>query len=395
MAFAARDPKSTNVQMSNEATKLTHRRPYRVVLHYWGRRGGGSLVTLLLAHHLKNADLPINITLSLTQQNADIEAFKAIGLPVLTLDRPSLANAWRKAWSLPKQLISHANDLASLNPDVIVMTMNSPFAWPFIRTLQRRGLRVVYVSHDAEPHPGDYAATWQRVTQDLLIKGADRVITLSSTVRRRLAERIPASAGKTSVIPLEAIYPTKKTHLPDRQLADEPVRLLFYGRLLPYKGLDLLVQALQPLKADPRWRLTIAGSGPLAPEVRKAFAQWPQVDLELEWITDERTAELFSSHHLLLCPYGEASQSGVIAEALSWAMPSLVMPIGALPEQIGNGTAGLIAQTGDAEGFGRTLQSVLDRPNSLAALSRGAAALLVERRSQNEWVKLIEATARS
>jgi glycosyltransferase involved in cell wall biosynthesis len=388
-------PNSTNIRMNNEITDSTRRRPYRAVLHYWGRRGGGSHVTLLLADHLKNADLPIKVTLSLTQQNADIEAFKASGLPILTIDRPSLATAWRKAWSLPKQLTNHANTLASINPDVVVMTMNSPFAWPFIRALQRRGLRVVYIAHDAEPHPGDYAATWQRVTQDLLIKGADRVVTLSKSVTQRLAERIPASASKTSVIPLESIYPTKQTHLPDRHLVDEPVRLLFYGRLLPYKGLDLLVQALQPLKTDPRWRLTIAGSGPLEAEVRRALAHWSQVDLEHGWITDERTAELFSSHHLLLCPYTEASQSGVIAEALSWAMPSLVMPSGALPEQVGHGAAGLIAQPGDAEGFGRTLQSVLDHPNSLAALSRGAAKLLVERRSQDEWVKLIEAMAHS
>jgi glycosyltransferase involved in cell wall biosynthesis len=275
------------------------------------------------------------------------------------------------------------------------MTMNSPFAWPFIHALQRRGLRVVYIAHDAEPHPGDYAATWQRVTQDLLIKSADRVITLSRSVAQRLAERTPASVSRTSVIPLETIYPSKQTHRPDRQSAGEPVRLLFYGRLLPYKGLDLLIQALQPLKADSRWRLTIAGSGPLASEIRKTFAQWPQVDLELGWITDERAAELFSSHHLLLCPYSEASQSGVIAEALSWAMPSLVMPRGALPEQIGHGVAGFVAQSGDAEGFRRTLEFVLDQPNSLAALSRGAAALLVAHRSEDEWVKLIERMADS
>jgi glycosyltransferase involved in cell wall biosynthesis len=273
--------------------------------------------------------------------------------------------------------------------------MNSPFAWPFIRALQRRNLEVVYVAHDAEPHPGDYAAVWQRVTQDLLIKSADRVVTLSSNVSQRLAERIPASSIKTSMIPLEAVYPTKRAMLPDWQSADEPVRLLFYGRLLPYKGLDLLIEALHGLKNDPRWRLTIAGSGPLESKVKSAFAQWPQVDLELGWISNERTEELFSSHHLLLCPYREASQSGVVAEALSWAMPSLVMPAGALPEQIDHGTAGLIAPAADAQGFRHALMSVLDQPGSLATLARGAAALLTERQRQDAWPRLIQSMSRS
>lgn len=365
----------------------------RVVLHYWGRRGGGSLLTLLLAQYLTESPAPAEVILSITKQNSDIRAFEASGLPLLTIDRPKLRNLWRTAWFLPIRLTEHANALAALKPDAVIMTMNSPFAWPFIRALQRRDLKVIYVAHDAEPHPGDYAATWQRVTQDLLIKAADRVVTLSSNVSRRLAERIPASGSKTSVIPLEAVYPTKRARPRDQQSTDEPVRLLFYGRLLPYKGLDLLAQALQPLKDSPRWRLTLAGSGPLEPEVRRAFANWPQVDLELGWISDQRTAELFSSHHLLLCPYREASQSGVIAEALSWAMPSLVMPAGALPEQIGHGAAGLIARTGDAEGFQDALRSVLDQPSSLTALSRGAAALLNERRDRRDWAKLIKSLA--
>jgi glycosyltransferase involved in cell wall biosynthesis len=331
--------------------------------------------------------------LSITKQNNDLRAFEASGLPLLTIDRPNLRSLWRTAWFHPIQLAKHADALASLKPDAVIMTMNSPFAWPFIRALQRRDLKVVYVAHDAEPHPGDYAATWQRVTQDLLIKRADRVVTLSTDVSRRLAERIPTSSSKTSMIPLEAVYPIKRTRLPDRQSTDEPVRLLFYGRLLPYKGLNLLAQALHPLQDDPRWRLTLAGSGPREPEVRRAFADWPQVELELGWISDQRTAELFSSHHLLLCPYREASQSGVIAEALSWAMPSLVMPAGALPEQIGHGVAGLIARTGDADGFREAVRSVLDQPSSLTALSRGAAALLGERRDRRDWVKLIKSMA--
>jgi glycosyltransferase involved in cell wall biosynthesis len=170
----------------------------------------------------------------------------------------------------------------------------------------------------------------------------------------------------------------------------ETVRLLFYGRLIPYKGLDLLAHALIPLRGRTGWSLTIAGTGPLEPEIRKVFATWPQVNLELGWISDDRTAELFSSHHLLLCPYVEASQSGVVAQALTWALPSLVMPAGALPNQIGGEMAGAVAEAMTADAFRRALEGVLDRPESLKEFSRGAAKLIAKRQAVSEWTRLIE-----
>jgi glycosyltransferase involved in cell wall biosynthesis len=145
------------------------------------------------------------------------------------------------------------------------------------------------------------------------------------------------------------------------------------------------------MKARGGWELTIAGAGPLESEIRRAFSGWPQVALELGWLTDERTAELFSTHHLLLCPYAEASQSGVVAQALSWAMPSLVMAAGALPEQVGLGRAGIIVSQADAAGFRQAIEAVLSGPERLSDLSTGAAALLAERQKHPGWIKLAEA----
>lgn len=371
----------------------TRRECHTVILHYWGRRGGGSQVTLSLARHLRETCRGIHVILSLTKQNEDIQAFEASELPIVTIDRPRLSNLWRRAWLLPRALKKHADQLASLAPDAVIMTMNSPFAWPFIRLLQKRGLKVFYVAHDAEPHPGDYARLWQKVTQHLLVKGADHVIALSNSVAQRIIERVPTIGNRTTVIPLEAIYQTERPYKTTSLPHHSPVRLLFYGRLLPYKGLDVLAKALKPLQSRSNWRMTIAGSGPLEVDVRRMFAGWSQVDLELGWITDQRTAELFSSHDLLLCPYIEASQSGVVAQAMSWSMPSLVMPTGALPEQIGFGKAGFVAEALDAKGFEQALNQILEQPDRIIEASQGAASLLAERQSSKEWVRLIKAAS--
>lgn len=361
----------------------------RVVLHYWGRRGGGTQVTLNLARHLTSPKHNVDVFFSLARQNTDLDMFQECGLPILLFDRPSLRSLWRKIWTLPQQLRRHADALAALRPDAVVIAMNSPFAWPFIHLLRKRQLKVIYIAHDAEPHPGDYARLWQRLTQGQLVRAADHVVTLSQDVACRIVERIPAAAPKVSVIPLEVIYPTERLPSPGQPASSQGVRLLFYGRLLPYKGLDLLFRALEPLRAVSGWQLTIAGSGPLEPRVKAAFADWPQVKLELGWISQARTAELFSEHHLLLCPYVEASQSGVVAQALSWALPSLVMPAGALPEQVGHGAAGLVADSVDADSFSHALEAAIRQPERLAELSRAAATWLAERQADPGWVDLI------
>lgn len=360
----------------------------RVVLHYWGRRGGGSHFTLNLAQHLRPS---AEVFLSLSRHNEDMEAFKAASLPILDIDRPSLTTLWRQGWALPRRLKHHAEALAALEPDAVIITMNSPFAWPFIHCLRRRGLKVIYVAHDSEPHPGDYAAIWQRWTQDLLIRNADGVVALSNAVAGRIGERLPVAKSKVSIVPLETIYPSLGTETRSLQSGDGPVRLLFYGRLLPYKGLELLAEALAPLKGRAGWRLTIAGSGPLEDDVRRWFARWKQVDLQLGWVSDLQTDSLYSSHDLLLCPYTEASQSGAVAMAISWGMPSLVMPTGALPEQIGFGKAGLIAKSLDAGGFRLALEEALAEPGHMQELSRQAKALLAERQAHRGWLSLIGA----
>lgn len=219
--------------MISTSSDLAENRSRRVILHYWGRRGGGSQVTLNLAQHLTSSKHKAEVFFSLAQQNSDVEMFRASGLPILTFDRPGLCNLWRKTWTLPQQLRRHADALAALKPNAVIMTMNSPFAWPFIHLLKRRQLRVIYVAHDAEPHPGDYAQLWQRVTQDRLIRAADQIVTLSRNVATRIARRLPAAASKTVVVPLEAIYPTERMPTETRPVPSGPVQLLFTAGCCP------------------------------------------------------------------------------------------------------------------------------------------------------------------
>jgi glycosyltransferase involved in cell wall biosynthesis len=355
----------------------------RMVLVYWGSRGGGSTTTLGLATCLTNELGYGSVILSLRNGNAELDQFYAAGFQPLLISLPP-------RWCLPlcvpfllRDLVSHAATIAKLKPTMVLFTMNFPLAWPFVHILQRHGIRVGYVAHDAQPHPGDYAQIWQRVTQNLLLRFANRIITLSDYVAQALAATNPSYPSRLRTLEHESFLPLRTEAA--RIAPSYPIRLLFLGRLIRYKGIDVLAQALTPLRGRKDWTLTIAGDGPLASDVRTTFDQWPQVTTELGWLPRERFDALMRAHDVLLCPYTEASQSGVVGEALTFALPCLVMPSGALPSQVGHGRGGLVADEVTAQGFSRLVGRVLDSPALLADLSKGALDLIRERRSRALW----------
>jgi glycosyltransferase involved in cell wall biosynthesis len=352
-------------------------------------RGGGSLFTRYFAEHIRDRVPEARVAVSLRTANLDAALFEDAALPVMRVEIGSPGQEVRRPFAAVGALRSHLGAVRAFRPDLVVVTMNSPLCWPFVGLLKRDRIRIAYVAHDPEPHPGDYARGLQRMTQASLLRWADRVVALSHQVGERLRARLGARGNAVRVIPLETVVPLRRTDPVPAAGNGEPVRLLFLGRLLAYKGLPELVEALRPLRELPGWSLTIAGHGPFEGELLAAFEGWHQVDLRLGWQTDETIETLLAEHHLLLCPYGEASQSGVVALALAWGLPALVTPAGALPEQIGEGEAGIVAPGADAASIRAALEAAISSPERLAALSAGAIALMRRRHADTGWRDLV------
>ncbi|KPF66570.1 hypothetical protein IP69_14790 [Bosea sp. AAP35] len=331
-------------------------------------------MTLKLAERLREELGAENIVLFLRTKNAELQQFRDAGLTLHLADVPSFGDLLRRGFGTLRLMREQAEAIARIQPTRAVFTMNFPLAWPLVHVLQRRGLSVAYVAHDADPHPGDYAQIWQRSTQGMLLRFSDRIIVLSDHTRQVLAARFPRRADRLRQASLQSIMrPRVDDH---RELVQgRPVRLLFLGRLVQYKGLDLLAEALAPLRGRSDWTLTIAGDGPLRSTVAAAFGDWPNVNLALKWLDPADFDDLLRTHDVVLCPYTEASQSGVVAEAMTFGVPAFVMPNGELPNQIGQGKAGAVATAPTAEAFRVMVKAALDEPASLRQMSIGALQL--------------------
>jgi glycosyltransferase involved in cell wall biosynthesis len=155
-----------------------------------------------------------------------------------------------------------------------------------------------------------------------------------------------------------------------------PLRLLFAGRMIAYKGLDILADALPRLAQRDDWRLTIAGAGPALDAAMARRFELPQVErVSGDWLSEADLENLIAACDILLAPYRSATQSGVVAQALAHGKPCVVTPVGGLAEQIGGDIGGWVAEGADAPAFAAALARALGSAEDLRAKAAGALAI--------------------
>lgn len=346
----------------------------RILVWFWSGGGGGSQFAAHLAHKLTARFGSDRVALSMRADDPTIESAEARGVRVLRAD--VVSDRKRPLQTLAG--LYHGRDalrthIATAGAEVVCLAMNFAAAAPLSLSLDRP---LVYCAHDPEPHPGDFSSSMQRVTQALLLHRADAVVALSQFAANRL-ELKKAVRGKLRLAPLSSVFAPTSDPPP---LQHVPVRLLMMGRMMAYKGLSLLAEALPTLASRDDWRLSVVGAGPAFAEGHGLLAHMAQVDVHEGWLTEAETDALIDAHDIVLAPYIEASQSGVVAQALARGRPVIATPVGALAEQIQYGAAGWLAEAVTPQAFAAATAAALANTTQRAEKSAAALAL-----AQGAW----------
>jgi len=348
----------------------------RFLIWYWSATGGGgSQYAVKLAERLARRFGDEAVTLSLHKDDPGVATasafrFETIASDVVTARTQPLstaANLGASARVLEKQAAA---------AKAVVVPMNFAAAAPLAMGLRKP---LIYVAHDPAPHPGDYAPLWQRATQTALVAKSERVVALSNYAARELAK---SARGKVQYAPLSAVFEPKEA--PAR--APGPVRFLFAGRMMAYKGVDILADAVERLAHRDDWRLTIAGVGPeLDDAMAKRFSS-PQIErVTRAWLSEAELEALIAQCDVFLAPYRSATQSGVVAQALAHGKPCVVTPVGALGEQIGDGVGGWVAERAEAASLASALEVALGSADMLRTKAAGALSLARDAWQHDYW----------
>lgn len=127
--------------------------------------------------------------------------------------------------------------------------------------------------------------------------------------------------------------------------------ILFFGRLSPYKGIDDLLQAMpEVFREFPKEKLIIAGKRypTFAIEDDKVLKTYKDnITLIEKHIPNEELAVLIQEAKFIVCPYKDATQSGVLMTAFGLNTPVIATNVGSFPEFINNDENGLLVPPND------------------------------------------------
>ena len=359
--------------------------PVRLLLWHWGRRGGGPRYTLELARALKHQD-NVEVYLSVSRQCEIADEFHALDLPTLWIDTyTSWLSCLLRSIGLPVLAWRMGRYIAANRIDVIDSTMPHLWSRLLLPALRKSGARIVYTVHDATRHPGEGGplTDWFYTPPP----GADAYIALTDFVAGRMsAAGIPAD--RIAVVP-HGVFTFRQAGKGRTLDPGRPMRLLFFGRILPYKGLDRLLAACRILHAEGHsLTLHIAGAGDLTP-YDELIAGLPGTTVNQGWIAESHIPAILDQADIVVLPYTEASQSGVAPTAFAMGIPVVVTPVGGLTEQVANGADGLVSRDTSPEAIADALRQLLDNPALVAHLSTGALRTASEKLSWNNIARKI------
>lgn len=251
-----------------------------------------------------------------------------------------------------------------------------------------RRVPVVLTAHDVlprEPRAGQLAA------QKRLYRRVDAIVVHTEHGRDRLVHECDVPDERITVIPHGAFThladlaaatpaPALPPELADAAAARDPAVpvVLFFGLLRPYKGLDVLLDAWELVRRrGAPGELWVAGM-PRMPTrgLRERAAALGGVRWVERFVEDPEAAALLTRADVVVLPYREIEQSGVLFSAMGLGRPMVLSAVGGFPEIAAEGAAALVPP-GDATALATTLTRLLGdaaERDRLAAGARAAAA---------------------
>ncbi len=238
-------------------------------------------------------------------------------------------------------------------PDVVVIPWWVPFwapAWAILGRGVKRlpdSPRLLFICHNVLPHEqGTWSSRLLPHVIKLALRSGDGFIVHSQADGAILGQYFPQTDIRISPLPTyQKVGKSREAVLPVSLPDDRPL-LLFCGFVRPYKGLDILLDALPLVLAKRPLHLLVAGEFWQGAE--PYFAQIEQLQLNEavtiidSYLPDETLTACISRADVVVLPYRSATQSAVVQLAFGQGKPVITTDVGGLSEAVENGRTGLV-----------------------------------------------------
>jgi D-inositol-3-phosphate glycosyltransferase len=285
------------------------------------------------------------------------------------------------AEKLSKLLVYYAKLIryaARSKPKMLHILWNNKFEF-FDRTIlmlyyKVLGKKIALTAHNVNQARRDAKdSLLNRITLKIQYWLCDHIFVHTQKMKDELCQDFAVSEGAVTVIrhPVNNAFPDTELTPAEAKLRlglrDDEKAILFFGRIRPYKGIEYLLDAFRLLSADEHahYRLIVAGEPKKGSEdylheirqsIQRDFKQG-QVILRIQFIPDEEMELYLKAADVLVLPYKEIFQSGVLFLAYSFGLPVVATNVGSFREEIVEARTGFLCQPGDPADLAKAIET--------------------------------------
>jgi glycosyltransferase involved in cell wall biosynthesis len=246
--------------------------------------------------------------------------------------------------------------IKKIKPDIIYTEYLGDIYILLFTILMLPRSKVIYALHDAIEHTA-FVSKAEQIVYWLAKKYCMNFHLFSRTQKDILESLYPNK--KCFYAPLALKHFGKGTIVPPQK--EDVCKLIFFGSIVEYKGLDMLIEAIEELaeEGSDNVLLTIAGRGKYWETCKALIKTEKLYNLKIEYIDDSEIPNLFRSNHFLVLPYKDVTQSGPLMIAFNYNIPTIASDHPGFVEYILDGKTGFVYKNGSIDSLKQVLRNCI------------------------------------
>jgi len=249
-----------------------------------------------------------------------------------------------------------------------------------------RKKELIFTIHDIRSHSGEKTRfNFTERLNKFIIKSKYPVIVQNISDFEKLRDKYYSIKEKFRFIPFGELELYREFEIKDQKKSCSDI--LFFGRISKYKGIEYLIMALEILKKRGfHYNTIIAGNG----EVYFETGELHELNILLinKHVSNSELVSLIRNTKIVVCPYTDATQSGVVMTAFAFNTPVIASDVGSFPEVVKDGITGFLVKPKDTVELASKISILLNSPELLKEMSNNIDLMAVS--GEYSWNQIAE-----